>query len=69
MNDENTPRSVKGVDANSDREALKRKRLTLGLTQYEYAKKIGISATELGRWERGVKEIPEQVRSWIFDIE
>lgn len=49
-------------------EELKDKRLSLGLTQEELGKMVGVSVTTYNRWERGVNRMRKKTENQLNQI-
>jgi len=57
---------VKKITASS---LLKKARKESGMSQAEFAKKFGVSASAVCRWERGERSMPNEVFEFIMQVQ
>jgi len=57
---------VKKITASS---LLKKARKESGMSQAELAKKFGVSASAVCRWERGERSMPNEVFEFIMQVQ
>jgi transcriptional regulator with XRE-family HTH domain len=57
---------VKKITASS---LLKKARKESGMSQAEFAKKFGVSASAVCRWENGTRSMPNEVFEFIMQVQ
>lgn len=55
MNDKNNQK----INLQEDESVLKQVRIALGLSQEQFAYKLGVTHGTISRWERGVRQTPK----------
>jgi transcriptional regulator with XRE-family HTH domain len=58
-----------GIVQNMEGEALKEKRLALGLTQVQLAQILDVKPNTVARWERGLLSVPRTVELAMETVE